>query len=250
MREAGFNAGLTQRAIVDLPDQLLPVVLLLKNGDAAILVQRQRQAGGLVACQVVLPGLEPQDLVASEAELSAEYSGMALVATPQQQAASATAPITNEDPATLRDPSSHWLWGTVKRFVPYYRAALLGALLSNTLMLAIGTITSVIYDKVIPHQAFVTLWALAIAGGLALCFDLAARSLRAHLIDPGRQEGRPTGGHLAVPPEPGRAHGKPPRLSRRLCPHRRPDRAGCASSSRRPPCRRCPTCRSSSSTSA
>ena len=183
LREAGFNAGLTQRAIVDLPDQLLPVVLLLKNGDAAILVQRQRQAGGLVVCQVVLPGLEPQDLVASEAELSAEYSGMALVATPQQQAASATAPITNEDPAALRDPASHWLWGTVRRFVPYYRAALLGALLSNTLMLAIGTITAVIYDKVIPHQAFVTLWALAIAGGLALCFDLAARSLRAHLID-------------------------------------------------------------------
>ena len=71
----------------------------------------------------------------------------------------------------------------MRRFVPLYRSALLAALLSNTLMLVIGTVTSVIYDKVIPHKAFVTLWALAVAGGIALLFDLAARQLRAYLID-------------------------------------------------------------------
>jgi ATP-binding cassette subfamily C protein LapB len=50
-------------------------------------------------------------------------------------------------------------------------------------MLVTGLVTSVIFDKVIPHQAFVTLWALAIGGALALVFDLSARQLRAHLID-------------------------------------------------------------------
>ena len=48
------------------------------------------------------------------------------------------------------------------------RGAMLAALLSNTLMLATGTLTSVIYDKVIPHQAFATLWALAIGGALEI----------------------------------------------------------------------------------
>jgi ATP-binding cassette subfamily C protein LapB len=60
---------------------------------------------------------------------------------------------------------------------------MIAALLSNVLMLATGLTTSVIYDKVIPHQAFVTLWALAGMGLIATLFDLLARQLRCHLID-------------------------------------------------------------------
>jgi ATP-binding cassette subfamily C protein LapB len=56
----------------------------------------------------------------------------------------------------------------MRRFVPYYRSALLAAMLSNILMLVTGLVTSVIYDKVIPHQAYVTLWSLAAGAGLAL----------------------------------------------------------------------------------
>jgi hypothetical protein len=44
-----------------------------------------------------------------------------------------------------------------------------GGLLSNVLMLVTGLATSVIFDKVIPHQAFVTLWAVALAGGWRWC---------------------------------------------------------------------------------
>jgi len=51
------------------------------------------------------------------------------------------------------------------------------------LMLVSGLVTSVIYDKVIPHQAMVTLWTLAVGAAVALLFDLFARQLRSHLID-------------------------------------------------------------------
>jgi ATP-binding cassette subfamily C protein LapB len=183
LREAGFKAGLVQRAIADMPDLLMPVLLLLRNGDACVLLARRQQSAGPAICSVLLPGAVPREVVATESELNLEYTGMALVATPQPQAAAPSANASAEQAAALRDPASHWLWGTMRRFAPYYRSALLAALLSNTLMLVTGTITSVIYDKVIPHQAFVTLWALAIAGGLALVFDLAARQLRAHLIE-------------------------------------------------------------------
>ena len=172
LRDAGWNAALVQRAIGDFHELLLPVVLLLKSGDAALLVARQPQAGGPAICTVVMPGPVPQELSATEAELAAEYAGIGLVATPRQ--AGPPRSISTGSPA-LVDPNGHWLWGTLKRFLPYYRSALLAALLSNTLMLVTGTVTSVIYDKVIPHQAFVTLWALAAAGGLALLFDLTAR---------------------------------------------------------------------------
>ena len=56
----------------------------------------------------------------------------------------------------LREPGAHWLWGTMRCFLPYYRSALLAALLSNALMLVTGIVTSVVYDKVIPHQAMTT----------------------------------------------------------------------------------------------
>ena len=183
LRDAGFNAGLSQRAITSIPDLLLPVVLLLRNADACVLVARRAQAGGPALCSVVMPGPQPQELLATEAELAVEYSGIALVATPQLRAAPPPRNATADETAAIHDPDSHWLWGTMRRFIPYYRSALLAALLSNTLMLVTGTVTSVVYDKVIPHQAFVTLWALAVAGALALVFDLAARQLRAHLID-------------------------------------------------------------------
>ncbi len=178
MRDAGFNAGLIQRKIGDIHALLLPAVLLLKNGDAAIVAARHAEVPGEpVRYQVVMPGPENHTCDATADELSTEYTGFAFVASPKPQ----TTPSTS--PEILSDPNSHWLWGTMRRFIPYYRSALLAALLSNVLMLASGLVTSVVFDKVIPHQAFVTLWALATGGFIALVFDLIARQLRSHLID-------------------------------------------------------------------
>ena len=183
LRDAGYKAGLVQRPIGEIHELLLPVLLLLNNGDACVLVARRPQAQGGAVCTVLLLGADAHEMQVPEAELQTEYSGIALLATPLPQPQRASPHASAEEAAALIDPGSHWLWGTMKRFIPYYRAALLAALLSNTMMLVTGTITSVIYDKVIPNQAFVTLWAVAAAGGLALLFDLIARQLRAYLID-------------------------------------------------------------------
>jgi len=176
LREAGYSAGLLQRRVAELHELLLPAVLLLRDADCCIVVARRPDG----RYDIVMPGRQHSACIASESELEAEYTGVALVATPQVQPA---ATHSSAEPSFARDPGSHWLWGTMRRFIPYYRAALLAAMLSNVLMLVGGLSTSVIYDKVIPHQAYVTLWALAIAGALAAGFDLMARQLRAYLID-------------------------------------------------------------------
>ncbi|MDP3084100.1 MAG: type I secretion system permease/ATPase [Rubrivivax sp.] len=178
LREAGFNAGLVQRRIADLHQLLLPAILLLNEGDACIVVARRSGAGASALYDVVMPGREHHACSAVEADIAAEYTGLAIVATPQPQAAA-----TRDDDGLLHDPAQHWLWGTMRRFVPYYRSALLAAALSNILMLVTGLATAVIFDKVIPNQAFVTLWALATASAMALIFDLMARQLRSYLID-------------------------------------------------------------------
>jgi ATP-binding cassette, subfamily C, bacterial LapB len=183
LHEAGFNAGLVQRDIGDINPLLLPAVLLLNGGDACIVLARQGHGADSDPdnrlYDVVMPGREHHACTATESELRAEYSGSALVCTPY----AASAAHHRQDVPLLTEPGRHWLWGTMRRFLPYYRAALLAALLSNVLMLVTGMVTAVIYDKVIPHQAYVTLVTLAIGAALALAFDLMARQLRAYLID-------------------------------------------------------------------
>jgi ATP-binding cassette subfamily C protein LapB len=186
MREAGYNAGLLRKSIDDINGLLLPAVLLLGGGDACVLVRRLDDPASVPAggCryEVVFPGPEAAAVPATTAELEPEYSGFMLAVSPLE---SAQAPRSESPLLKLGDQglSSHWLWGTLKRFIPYYRASMIAALLSNVLMLVSGLVTSVIYDKVIPHQALVTLWTLAVGAGVALLFDLFAKQLRSHLID-------------------------------------------------------------------
>ncbi len=171
--EAGLHATLVERPLAEVHELLLPAVLLLDDGGAWIATARRE--GEPPRYDIVMPGAVELRAVVSEAEVQARHDGRVLLATP------ALAEGGDEPP--LAGPGEHWLWGTMRRFAPYYRSAMLAALLSNVLMLVTGLATSVIFDKVIPHQAFVTLWAVALAGGLALGFDLLARQLRAYLID-------------------------------------------------------------------
>jgi ATP-binding cassette, subfamily C, bacterial LapB len=183
MKDAGYNAGLLAKRIVDINPLLLPAVLLLGEGDACVLTRRlENEGGGEARYEVVFPDASAdkagQPAAATAAELGSSYSGFVLVVTPREQAASG-----KSAEAVLQPYSSHWLWGTLRRFMPYYRASMVAALLSNILLLVTGLVTAVIFDKVIPHQATTTLWALAIGAFIAIAFDLFARTLRSHLID-------------------------------------------------------------------
>ena len=183
LQEAGFEAGLVQRRLGEIHALLMPAVLLLDDGQACLLLARHGE-GEALSFDVVLPGPQCTERRLAESELSARYRGLAIVASPQWHAKDASNVASGMgSTGSLTEPASHWLWGTMRRFIPYYRSAMLAALLSNALMLVTGIVTAVVYDKVIPHQAMVTLWALAAVGGLALVFDLAARQLRTHLID-------------------------------------------------------------------
>ncbi|MDC6166159.1 type I secretion system permease/ATPase [Paucibacter sp. XJ19-41] len=182
MREAGYNAGLSRKKISDIRPLLLPAVLLLNGGDACVLVARHEAAEeGQATYDVVFPGADANVCRASLAELESEFTGFVLLVTLPEVSQAGSAQGRGEP--LLRAEGSHWLWGTLRRFIPYYRAAMVAALLSNVLMLVSGLVTMVIYDKVIPNQSFVTLWTLAVGATLALLFDLFAKQLRSHLID-------------------------------------------------------------------
>ena len=175
MQLAGYQARWVQRPLDGISGLLMPVVALLRDGDACLITRRVEDPQGQTCYELVLPAARGATCVVSDQELAEEYLGHVLVVSPQLPDAE------SDDP--LLHPGGHWLWGTLRRFMPYYRSALAAALVSNVMMLVTGLVTSVVFDKVIPHQAFVTLWTLATGAGLALVMDLAAKQLRAHLID-------------------------------------------------------------------
>ncbi len=235
LREAQWQAALVQRPIAEFSDLLLPVVLLLKNGDAVILLARRAQAQGPALCTVVMPGadddegggLAAQELTATEAELAAEYAGVALVASPKAQTAPRTAAVGDSAAAAaLRDPGSHWLWGTVRRFVPLLPVGPAGRAAEQHPDAGdrpghLGGLRQGDPAQGLCHPvgAGCRRWpGVAVRPGLAPVARLPDR--------PGRQEDRPAGGHAAVPPEPECAHGTPAAVGRRLQPCGGPARAG------------------------
>ncbi|MFK7965629.1 MAG: type I secretion system permease/ATPase [Burkholderiaceae bacterium] len=183
LQDKGVRAAVLERSLDEIHGLLMPVVLILNDADACILLARLPESvDDPRRFKVLVPGEQAVIQCLTDEEMQARYSGFILAATPQLDQSHAATASGDSSPWTLVS-GGHWLWGTLKRFLPYYRSTMIAALLSNVLMLVTGLVTAVIFDKVIPHQAFVTLWALAAGGLIAVVFDLIARQLRSHLID-------------------------------------------------------------------
>jgi ATP-binding cassette, subfamily C, bacterial LapB len=57
------------------------------------------------------------------------------------------------------------------------------AVLSNLILVFVPIFTMAVYDRVIPHLAFETLWALTIGMSIALAADLALRHVKVRIVD-------------------------------------------------------------------
>ncbi|PUE02860.1 MAG: hypothetical protein C3L25_00005 [Candidatus Sedimenticola endophacoides] len=151
---AGLSARLTSRKLAAIPDMVLPVVLLLKNREACVLIRRFEQGGEALA-EVVFPqsggGV---DTLAVE-ELEQRYDGYTLFVKPEFA-------FKHRYEQKAREEGISWFWGTLKRFWPTYSQVLLAAVLINTFALASPLFVMNVYDRVVPNQAEETLWVLAI----------------------------------------------------------------------------------------
>ena len=168
---AGLTARVIARPLADIPPLVLPVVLLLNERQACVLVSRA--ADGRV--QVLLPesgGVRDLD----PAEIASRYSGYAVFV--QRQF---TFDARSEHSAVPQP--RHWFWSAISQSWPIYGEALVASLLINLFALVTPFFTMNVYDRVVPNLALETLWVLTIGVALVFGFDFLMRTLRAYFID-------------------------------------------------------------------
>ncbi|STR44883.1 type I secretion system permease/ATPase [Iodobacter fluviatilis] len=169
---AGLSARVVRRALQELPSSLFPVILLLKDRGACLLLEWTDDG----MARICFPETgESSELVDAES-LAALHNGIVIFVRPKFRF-EARAP----EHGAVR--SRHWFWGVVKDNWRLYRDALLAALLINLLALAMPLFSMNVYDRVVPNHALETLWVLAVGALAVLCFDLILRTIRGHIID-------------------------------------------------------------------
>lgn len=76
-----------------------------------------------------------------------------------------------------------WFWPVLWRYRRYFlEAASLSAVI-NVLTLAGILFMMTVYDRILPNQAYVTLWSLAVGVGIAMLFEFGSRTLRGNVLD-------------------------------------------------------------------
>jgi len=168
LRGLGLEAAWEPGLPADLPADVLPAVVLC--GERAF-VLRDRDDERFV---VEAPG-------AGEA-----------TAWPVEQARSLVTGLLLIRPAAVRDSRADelvatrregWFWPTLWRYRRYFGEAVALSAVVNILGLAGIVFMMTVYDRVLPNQAYVTLWSLAAGVAVATVFEFAARTLRGHVLD-------------------------------------------------------------------
>ncbi len=172
-KRAGITSKIMRRELEKIETTLLPVVLLLKENSACLLLAWETDGE---QARVIFPELGEASVLIKRAELEARYVGMAIFARPEYR-------FDRRAPEVGRLQRRHWFWGALTENIPVYRDVLLAAALINVFALAMPLFTMNVYNRVVPNQAFETLWVLAVGLGFVLFFDFALRLLRGYFID-------------------------------------------------------------------
>ncbi len=169
---AGMSTRLQRLRRTRIDAATLPAILLLKGGNACVLLGWTPDGDA----RVLLPETGQGAIVMHRNEMRRRYTGVVLFVRPHFRFDERT-----EKPAPV--DSGHWFWSAVSSQRGVYRDVLWAALLINLFALAFPIFTMNVYDRVVPNHATETLWTLAIGLLIVLGADLYLRLLRSRFVD-------------------------------------------------------------------
>lgn len=173
LRTYGFENSLSKRALLDIPALSVPVVVFLKEEEAAVITKIE---GRGEQRQYYLRQTDGLSKVLSQQEMDDLYFGYCWFIKPRVES-----DIRSELPE-YHLPKA-WFWKVIWRFKPYYVQVILATFLINFLALVSSLYVMNVYDRVIPNKSYETLWVLSIGVVLAISFEFIAKLIRSHLTD-------------------------------------------------------------------
>jgi ATP-binding cassette subfamily C protein LapB len=175
---AADRADLTSRVIKRPLDRIfplqLPAVLLLKDRQACVLVERE--AGG-DTFRIILPETVMGEKVIARKELEKLYTGYSIFVRPKYRIERRS--LDDLSPGSTKN----WFWGAIFKSWRIYRDVLVASFLINVFGLVSAFFIMIVYDRVIPNHAVETLWVLSIGVTVIYFFSVIMRSLRSYFVD-------------------------------------------------------------------
>ena len=169
----GLMAAWSRIKINEVPAYVLPVLMPLMDGRACVV----RAIEGNEA--VVLwahTGMDIQRVALSELQALARPEVLAVKVAPKRHDQTLT---------PMHGKAFSWFWDTLWRFRHFYVESMVATVVANILTLASVFFTMNVYDRVVPTQAYSSLWTLAIGTSIAIVMEFIMRWLKARLVDLG-----------------------------------------------------------------
>ena len=172
-KRAHLSSRLVKQRLPQIKDSLLPAIVLLQGKRACVVLAVSEDRSQM---RVVYPELPDAPVDVAVDALATDYLGTTIYARPSHRFDART-------PQVRTGRSGHWFWSVIAESRPLYKDVLFAALLANLFALGMPMFTMNVYDRVVPNQAFETLWVLAIGLTIMMVSDLVLRTVRGRFVD-------------------------------------------------------------------
>jgi ATP-binding cassette subfamily C protein LapB len=169
----GLMAGWSRKRLADIPSYVMPVLVSLVDGRACVL----RAIEDKMAVVWWAESGAQDDRVSLDQLQSLARDEVLVVKLPPKRSDQTLAP--------MQGAAFSWFWGTLWRFRHFYVESMIATVVANILTLASVFFTMNVYDRVVPTQAYASLWTLAIGTAIAIVMEFIMRWLKARLVDLG-----------------------------------------------------------------
>jgi ATP-binding cassette subfamily C protein LapB len=157
-----------KRKIEKIIDAVLPVVLILKENKACVLLHYQNKE------EVIVWSPETcKEEIVSLKDLQDQYTGYTIYIHPKKK----------QFNTQNNSQEGHWFWSVFFESKAIYGRVIVAAILINLFALTSPIFIMNVYNRVIPNNAIETGWVLGLGALTVFVFDFIMRTLRGYFID-------------------------------------------------------------------